>query len=1585
MANVTELLLQTQAALAQANARIAALEITIDACQQRTLRNEQIFRFIAESGWDLFALVNEAGAITYVSPAVTRVMGYTVEEYIQLGVNDLTHPEDRPVVGARLRELLAVPGERRTFEMRGKHKDGRWIWLEMTAVNYLHHPDLRAILVNSRDVTERKVATLALQSTAERYRLLADSIPDALFVLGLPEAERAIPILEVNEKSCQLLGYSREELLQLTMADIDAPGIDPRQPAILERLYAGEQVTFAQTHVTRNGQQIPVEVHAQMGIVQGQRMIISLAHDISQRLRIEQDLHRFAAVVQQTDDAVVITDAPVNERPAILFANDAFTRITGYSRQEAMQRDITILQLPGTALEKDNDLRELHAVVARGEIYRGKTASYHKQGIPLTLQWSITPIVSDAGVTTNFVAIIRDITEQEAQVEQLQRVKGDLQTHQNHLDEILDTMQDALVSLSLPDEQLIYASASFAHIFGYPLQPFLNDRSFFHQVIHPDDLATGEVAIQTAFRDGFAEHEHRIILPNGQVRWLLRRAWINYDEQGRPIRLNDSARDITARKQAEEALRQSEAYLRSLVDSHTAFNIHVDMNGQIVYCNKRYAQQFGWLAPTLIGLPALAMILPEDHPKVQAVVAQCLAQVDKPVQVEVRKPTHDGGYIWTFWEFIAVTDNTGAIKEIQCVGFDITQQKQAEAEVRANEKRYRQMFELHGLPKLILDPTTGAIVDANPAAGQFYGYAVATLKTLRLFDLSLSPAADVWAQLAKAKQATLLSCEFIHRGANGSPRHVEIFTGPVESEGKQLLYSVITDTTEKAQAKAALQEANALLEQRVIERTAELEKVKNRLEAIFEHSGDAILLLDIDHGIQQANIAFERLLTSAAGSYVGKALGDFLQPSNGANLTALMSEVLSTHQTKQIEARIVHRAQGPVDVEMSLAPVNRFSPAVTSLVCIIRDITARKKAELAIAEERNLLRTLIDAIPDFIYVKDLAHRLVLNNAAHARSMGFATPAAVLGKTDAELFPQAMAAKFFADEAQLLRTGAPVVGTEERTLGQDGQEIWALTTKVPLRNLQGELIGLVGITHDISQIKATEEALRYHEQQLRESQKMLQLVLNTIPVSVFWKDRSSVYLGCNRLFAEDAGLHHTTEVVGLRDEDLPWQPSQSSAFRADDLAVMTSGMPKLAYEETLLTAAEKQLIIQTNKLPLRDEENRVIGVLGAYVDVTATKAISDALRASEEKFRQLIESAPIATIITERNGDIVLINRQTEQLFGYRREELIGRSVDLLVPAEMRATHSTYRIGYTTIPEQRRTTLKELTAQRQDGTLFPIDLQLSYIELAPTPLVMSFILDVTERKQAEEALKLALVQEKELGELKSRFVSMASHEFRTPLTTILATAETLTHYRHKMTTDQIEARLDKIRQQVTHMKEIMEDVLQLARIQAGRMEFNPTHGDLDQLCQEIIEEFESQPQEARRIIYTCRNAPVLVDFDGRLMRQVISNLIANALKYSPVEKSIQVDLAHSSDQVTLIVRDEGIGIPAKDLKHLFQPFHRASNVGTISGTGLGLSITRQVVELHGGTITPITEMGRGTSFTVCFPLPMTSAVALAANE
>jgi signal transduction histidine kinase len=247
-----------------------------------------------------------------------------------------------------------------------------------------------------------------------------------------------------------------------------------------------------------------------------------------------------------------------------------------------------------------------------------------------------------------------------------------------------------------------------------------------------------------------------------------------------------------------------------------------------------------------------------------------------------------------------------------------------------------------------------------------------------------------------------------------------------------------------------------------------------------------------------------------------------------------------------------------------------------------------------------------------------------------------------------------------------------------------------------------------------------------------------------------------------------------------------------------------------------------------------------------------------------------------------------------------------------------------------------------------------------------------VMNITDRKLQEAQLLQALEQAQELNELKSRFISMASHEFRTPLAVMQTASDALSGYRQRMTDVQIDMRLDKIRQQIGHMKTVMNKLLDLARHQAGYVDFNPTINDLGALCREIIEEFASQPQHHNRIAYTENLTNPLILFDAHLMRQVVSNLIHNALKYSAPDQPIEVSLKQTESEVSLQVKDRGIGIPATDLVHLFKPFHRAANVGTIPGTGLGLSIIDQAVSAHQGSIKVESEVDQGTTFTVTIP-------------
>ena len=409
-------------------------------------------------------------------------------------------------------------------------------------------------------------------------------------------------------------------------------------------------------------------------------------------------------------------------------------------------------------------------------------------------------------------------------------------------------------------------------------------------------------------------------------------------------------------------------------------------------------------------------------------------------------------------------------------------------------------------------------------------------------------------------------------------------------------------------------------------------------------------------------------------------------------------------------------------------------------------------------------------------------------------------------------------------------------------------------------------------------------------------------------------------------------------------------------------------------------------------PNFSEEHEFIGHIGSLVDIHERKlaeqklqslyeainqhaaelesrviARTAQLQAAKDRVEAILNNSPDAILLLTRDLAIQQANQAFDQIFACQPADYLNQPLTAFVqPEDAALLQQTFVTG--TIAAQSK--FVELRAKRQDDTIFHVEMSLRAINSAE---LVCTVRDITERKAVEEALQLALAKERELNELKSRFVSMASHEFRTPLAAILTLTETLSSYRTRMTAEQIDQRLQRIREQIGYLTEIMNDVLHLAQLQARRAEFNPTLLDLDALCRNVIDEFQNRPNVARQLLYTCDPALQEAQLDRKLMRQILSNLLSNAVKYSAKDTVIKIDLCYCDPNLVLKISDQGIGIPAKDLPRLFDPFHRAENVGTISGTGLGLTITKESVELHGGTIMVESQENRGTTFTIALPV------------
>jgi signal transduction histidine kinase len=241
------------------------------------------------------------------------------------------------------------------------------------------------------------------------------------------------------------------------------------------------------------------------------------------------------------------------------------------------------------------------------------------------------------------------------------------------------------------------------------------------------------------------------------------------------------------------------------------------------------------------------------------------------------------------------------------------------------------------------------------------------------------------------------------------------------------------------------------------------------------------------------------------------------------------------------------------------------------------------------------------------------------------------------------------------------------------------------------------------------------------------------------------------------------------------------------------------------------------------------------------------------------------------------------------------------------------------------------------------------------------------INVSQRKLAEAELFTALQREKELNEMKSKFVSIASHELRTPLTNILSSAELLEHYSDSLPPEDRLKLLQAIKEAVLTMTQLINDVLLIGRSGSGKLKFNPQPLDLQESLTTQVESIRFSHGKAHQLQFNCALRVARRQIDEQLLRHIITNLLTNALKYSPAGSTVTFDVTEQGDDVVMTVIDQGIGIPADDLPKMFESFHRASNVGDKPGTGLGLAIVKSAAELHGGTVTVTSEAGKGSTF------------------
>lgn len=399
------------------------------------------------------------------------------------------------------------------------------------------------------------------------------------------------------------------------------------------------------------------------------------------------------------------------------------------------------------------------------------------------------------------------------------------------------------------------------------------------------------------------------------------------------------------------------------------------------------------------------------------------------------------------------------------------------------------------------------------------------------------------------------------------------------------------------------------------------------------------------------------------------------------------------------------------------------------------------------------------------------------------------------------------------------------------------------------------------------------------------------------------------------------------------------------------------------------------------------------------------------------FEALFNYATIGIITVDAHANIILANPYALFQFGYEREQLLGQPIEILIPGRFAHNHEQKRDKFIHKPQSRPMGVGlDLFAKRKDGSEFPVEISLSNYKINDHSYVIAFIIDISVRKENErhlqkeqaererisEELKLlndqleqkiedrtmmlretlhqleksrdelteALEKEKELNDLKSRFVSMASHEFRTPLSTILSSVSLIDKYKLEEEQDKRLKHIHRIKAQVRNLSNILEEFLSLGKLEEGRVIENKEEFNVREILTELISEMSNLAKEKQNIVMQCEGNET-VYLDRSLLQNIMINLISNALKYSGANSEVKVTVKHQANILTISIKDNGIGISEEDLKHLTDRFFRGTNAINIQGTGLGLHIVKKYLEIMDGNIDFTSKLNQGTEVLLTF--------------
>lgn len=1024
------------------------------------------------------------------------------------------------------------------------------------------------------------------------------------------------------------------------------------------------------------------------------------------------------------------------------------------------------------------------------------------------------------------------------------------------------------------------------------------------------DQARAEDDMAAMLKNSIGVKEYTLDLGNGTNVSCEVNGTIVSDDQGNPLEMVFIVRDTTERKKAEDALVKSEKRYRDMTDLLPQVIFETDLDGNITYVNKSAYRIFGYTEEDIKdGMNALSVFSHEDRLRAfenlrKVINGEC--HIGHEYDLLKKDGTRIPVVIYS-----SLIEEDGRPTGIRGIVIDLTEIRLAEEAQIINESKFRAIYDQTSHLAGILD-SQGTLLETNRMARDYVvedesSFIGRPFWLTPWWSHSTDDQSLLKAGIERAAKGEFVQFETTHRNAQGGLRYIDFSIKPVlDRSGKVFcLIPEGRDITERKLSENALRES------------------EERFRTIFDQLSLGFAITEPSGSWLYFNDGLCRL-TGYDRSELERITWKDLTPPEELKEEMICFEQLLNEDCKdlvdaQIEKRYVAKDGSLVDVFITTRILRNPDGSIKYLTSIIQDITERKRAEKALRENEELLRTTFNTTADGILVVGRDGRVSHMNRRFAQMWKIPQGLQYAGEDAGEL------TAFILDqledpEAFLPRIGglyeSCLEGTDEVRF-KDGKVFEEYSSPIIIG---GQVTGRVWDYRDITGRKRVEA-------ELRESQEMLAGILNAVPQSIFWKDRSSVYLGCNQHFTRMAGLASPEHVVGKTDYDLPWSRAEADAYRQDDQQVISMNQSKFHIIETLRSADGNRLWTDTTKVPLKDTEGNPCGVLGIFEDITERKRAEEMLEFERAQLLSIFDSIDEIIYISDpRTYEVLYVNRPVQEAF--QRTIIGGPCYRELQGLSSPCSFCTNDIIVNQKPEPYRWEHHNQTLDRYYSI---VDRIITWPDGRDVRFELA--IDITERKRAEaerEKLRAQLTQAQKMESI-GRLAGGVAHDFNNMLGVIIGYAE---------------LGLGK-KELVEPLRKYLQGILNAAGLPGTglwQVRMDPTQ--VDQILANL-----------------CVNARDAIADIGRITIGTANTVLDESHRATFAELV-------PGEYVMLSVSDDGCGMSEDIQAQIFEPFFTTK--GARHGTGLGLATVYGIVKQNNGLIGFDSERGHGTTFRICIP-------------